>query len=169
MVVRFQILSCGSFSEKRLQVTELQLQLQLFILFEKWLLLRVELDTRNRQEGLRGGEWLSVVLLLTTAKGNRPNLLTLQFYENTLLLFVGQSENKCSRIRLVQVHAVWFEKVQMVKRWICVYFKRQKPGAQANCQCWTVDSPWGRWETDKPRLLCSAWSNDWPQSKLAQL
>lgn len=62
---------------------------------------------------------------------SRANSPTLQFYENALLLFVGQSEKKRSRIRLIQVHAVWFEKVQMVKRWIHVYFKQQNSGAQA--------------------------------------
>lgn len=31
--------------------------------------------------------------------------------------------------RLVQAHTVWFEKVQMVKKWIYVYFKRHNTGA----------------------------------------
>lgn len=76
-------------------MTELELQLQLFILFEKRLLLRLELYTRNRQRGVRREGATVCTSIIAT------NLPTSQFYENTLLLFVGRSESKCSRIRLV--------------------------------------------------------------------
>lgn len=121
--------------------------------------------TPGRGRRVWGEGWLSVFEWQMPA-GCRPNSPTLQFYENAPLLFVCQTENKCSGIRLVQV--------LRKNRWlkgdgIFILCNRTWPCRPTLSLCWAEDSPWGRWEPDKPKLLCSAWSNDWPQSRLAPL